>query len=296
MSSLLSARKRLVALLVIAASFAAVPAANAAGTFTGPKDYYVAVGDSLAFGYQQAKLNNSLPPNPFTYSASLFNTGYVDDFATAMHASGPNPTQTVNFGCPGETSSTLLNATNATTGCTTFGGLPIHQNHPGTTQIAAAVSFLNSHANQTSPVTLDIGANDLLAVIRGCAGDPACIQAAAPAAIGAVAQNTGIALAQLKAAAPRAKIIVLGLYNPTFTLPGGDQLTQFFNATIAQVAASQGAAFADPFNTINHGAAYPNEAASVCSQIAICTPLQDIHPFDNGYQAIADVIFGVSGY
>ena len=295
MSPLLRARRRFVALLVITASLAAVPAANAAGTFTGPKDYYVAVGDSLAFGYQQAKLNNSLPPNPFTYSEALFNTGYVDDFATLMHASGSNPTQTVNFGCPGETSSSLINATNATTGCTTF-PLGIHQNHPGTTQITAAVDFLAAHASQTSPVTLDIGANDLLAVIRGCAFDPTCIQAAAPAAFGQIAQNTTIALRRMQAVAPRAKYIVLGLYNPTFTLPGGDALTQAFNSLISSVAASNGALFADPFNAINHGAAYPNEAASVCSQIAICTPLQDIHPFDNGYQVLANTIFAASGY
>ena len=235
MSPHFSARRRLIALLVVVASFAAVPVANAATTtFTNPKDYYVAVGDSLAFGYQQAKLNNALATN--TYSEALFNTGYVDDFATLMHAKGENPEHTINFGCPGETSTSLLGATNASTGCTTY-PLPIHRNHPGTTQIGAAVAFLKAHANETSPVTLDIGANDLLAVIRGCAADPVCIQGAAPATIGAVAQNTGIALAQLKAAAPRAKIIVLGLYNPTFTLPGGDQLTQIFNATIAQVAA-----------------------------------------------------------
>lgn len=293
MSSLLSARRRLIALLVIAASFAAVPAANAAGTFTNPKDYYVAVGDSLAFGYQQAKLDNALATN--TYSEALFNTGYVDDFAAAMRASGENPEKVINFGCPGETSSSLLSATNATTGCTTY-PLPIHRNHPGTTQIAAAVAFLKKHANETSPVTLDIGANDLLAVIRGCAFDPTCIQTAAPAAFFQIAQNTTIALRSMKAVAPRAKYIVIGLYNPTFTLPGGDALTQAFNSTIAGVAANEGATFADPFNAINHNPAYPNEAASVCSLVAICTPLQDIHPFDNGYQAIADVIFGVSGF
>lgn len=293
MSLLHSARVRFVALAVIAASLIAVPAAGAAGTFQNPKDYYVAIGDSLTFGYQGAKVaacagtGCSSPDTQFT-------TGFVDDFAAAMHAGGPNPTQVVNFGCPGERSDTLLNATNATTGCTTY-PFPIHRNHPGTTQIQAAVAFLQSHANQTSPVTFAIGANDLLGAIAGCNFNPTCIQGAAPAVIQSVAQNTAVALAQVRAAAPRAKVIVMGLYNPLFTIPGGDQLTQVFNSTIASVAAGAGATFADPFNAINHNPAYPNEAASVCSQIAICSQ-NDVHPFDNGYQTLANVIFGVSGY
>jgi lysophospholipase L1-like esterase len=294
MSSLFSARGRVVALLVIAASFAAVPAANAASS-ARPGENYVAVGDSLAFGYQ----GNTIAACAATGCANpdaLFRTGYVDDFAAAMRTRpGHNPEKVANFGCPGETSSTLLNATNATTGCTTY-PFPLHRNHPGTTQIAAAVAYLKKAGDDVNTITFDIGANDLLGTIRTCNNDPVCIQGAAPAVIGAVAQNTAIALGKLRAAAPKAKIIVLGLYNPAFTLPGGDYLTDsVFNPTIAGVAASFGALFANPFQTINHGAAYPNEAASVCSQINICAA-GDVHPFDNGYQAIADVIFGVSGF
>jgi hypothetical protein len=97
--------------------------------------------------------------------------------------------------------------------------------------------------------------------------------------------------------APTAEIIVLGLYNPQVTLPGGDQLIEgLFNPTMANVAASHGAFFANPFPTINHGAAYPDEQTSVCAQIAICTDPQDDHPFDNGYAAIADVVWQASGY
>ena len=294
MSSLSPARRRLVALLVIVASFAVVPAANAAST-PKPGETYVALGDSLAFGYQ----GNTIAACAATGCANpdaLFKTGYVDDFATAMRTRpGHNPEKVVNFGCPGETSSTLLTATNASTGCTTY-PFPLHRNHPGTTQIAAAAAYLKKAGDDVNTITFDIGANDLLGTIRACNNDPVCIQGAAPAVIGAVAQNTAIALGKLRAAAPKAKIIVLGLYNPAFTLPGGDYLTDsVFNPTIASVAAGFGASFANPFQTINHGAAYPNEAASVCSQINICAA-GDVHPFDNGYKAIADVIFGVSGY
>ncbi len=293
MSTLIRTRLRVLALLVVVASFAAVPAAHAGGQFKNPKDVYVALGDSLAFGYQGAKIA-ACAPTGCTTPDTLFTTGYVDDFAAAMRAGGGNPTQVVNFGCPGETSSSLLNATNATTGCTTY-PFAIHRSHAGTTQIAAAVAYLRANANQVNPITFDIGANDLLGAIAGCGYNPVCIGGVAPGVITTVAQNTANALGQLRAAAPRAKIIVLGLYNPLFNVAGSDGLTQYFNSTIAGVAASFGASFADPFQTINHGAAYPSEAASVCSQINICAA-GDVHPFDNGYQAIADVIFGVSGF
>jgi hypothetical protein len=130
-------------------------------------------------------------------------------------------------------------------------------------------------------VTIDIGANDLLA------GDT----------VAHVAQNLGFILGEIRAAAPTTEIVVMGLYNPLFTVAGADQLVEdVFNPTMAQVASQFHAFFADPFPAINHAPSFPNEAASVCAQIAICTLLHDIHPFDNGYAAIANVIFAASGY
>ncbi len=170
------------------------------------------------------------------------------------------------------------------------------------------MAFLNAHPRQTSPITIDIGANDLLGTVRSCAaanpgnlpGELSCIQATAPTTIATVASNLGTILGALRNAAPTAEIIVMGLYDPLFTLPGADALVDGpgpnFNSTMAGVASQFGAFFADPFPAINHGSAYPNEASSVCSQIAICTVLQDIHPFDNGYAAIAGVIWQASGY
>src|SRR5204863_2011412 len=99
--------------------------------------------------------------------------------------------------CPGETSSTLINATNSTTGCTTYNApaeargqpLPIHVDHPGKTQLQAAVDVLQSVGKRVSPITIDIGANDILGAVNGCtSGTPpntvislSCVQAAAPA-------------------------------------------------------------------------------------------------------------------
>ena len=53
------------------------------------------------------------------------------------------------MGCPGETSSTLIN-----------GGICPYS--PFSSQLAAAVAYLQANAGKVSPVTLDVGANDVL--------------------------------------------------------------------------------------------------------------------------------------
>lgn len=289
-------KRWLLASVVVVSGFLAAPAAKAnppAGHVTPPKAYYLALGDSLAYGYQQAKFNSQFP----NVDPATFNTGYVDDFAAKLARLSPG-IRVINEGCPGETSDSLITG-NGPRKCATGGGWPsVWLHHPYTgSQLSDAIAFLTAHPRQTSPVTIDIGANDLLATERACAGNPVCISQQAPITIGHVAQNLGDILGQIRAAAPTTEIIVMGLYNPQFNLTGSDTLIESgFNSTMADVASRFNAFFADPFPAINHGPAYPDEQTSVCSQIAICTALQDIHPFDNGYAAIANVIFGASGY
>lgn len=129
MSAVSYSRSRIACILaVLVTVVAAAPAAQARGPkFKKPRGVYLALGDSLAFGYQEAKELAGLP-NP---SPSLFDTGYVDDFAAGFGATYPG-VETVNLGCPGETTDTLISATNATTGCTTY-PFGIHVNHRGMT-------------------------------------------------------------------------------------------------------------------------------------------------------------------
>src|SRR6184192_3863539 len=65
--------------LVSSASVSAGPA-----SFNQPKHYYLALGDSLAFGYQQAKFNAEAAAGGV--DATTFNTGYVDDFGAKLRA------------------------------------------------------------------------------------------------------------------------------------------------------------------------------------------------------------------
>jgi hypothetical protein len=51
-------------------------------TFDPPKQIYLALGDSVAYGYQQATFDAGLPP-------SAYDTGYVDDLAARLRQLRP---------------------------------------------------------------------------------------------------------------------------------------------------------------------------------------------------------------
>ncbi|HST54494.1 MAG TPA: SGNH/GDSL hydrolase family protein [Solirubrobacteraceae bacterium] len=284
--------------LIAVAALCLAPATQASNTKSRSASVhasYLALGDSLAFGYSQAKFNSLLPSEP----ASAYNTGYVDDFGKVLRLFHPG-LRVVNDGCPGETTDSLINGP-----CQYQLAFPLHHPYSGgvaSSQLSDALAYLAAHPGSVNPITIDIGANDALAVNRACNADPACIAAQAPALITHIATNLGSILQQLRAAAPNAQIIVLGLYNPFgATIAGADQLTMALNTAEAQVAGSVNARFADPFPLFNPAGA--REQPTLCVLTNICTPLVDIHPTDLGYLALAGVVarqyafhFGFGGF
>jgi hypothetical protein len=68
--------------------------------FNPPKSYYLALGDSVSFGYQASK---AVPG----FTAEGFDTGYVDAFADDLRRIQPT-IEVVNYGCPGESSTTFI--------------------------------------------------------------------------------------------------------------------------------------------------------------------------------------------
>jgi lysophospholipase L1-like esterase len=296
MTSRTSLRSRALLGLAIAATalIAAAPVAQAGSPKNTPKKYYLALGDSLGFGYQAYKV---VPP----FAASQFTTGYVDRLESQLKTIKPD-IQTVNKSCPGATSGEL----NSTPGCTTY-PFPLHDPYaPGNSQLQDAVAFINAQKAKVSPISINIGPNDLLRFINGTCGGLSnleCVANGAPAVFAQVAGNLGQSLAQLKAAAPDAKLLVLGTYNPFQAAPGGaaaNPLLQQFNAVLASVAAGAGAEFADPYPAFNGASPQPQ---TICSLTLMCGDLippagpdGDIHASDAGYAVLGDLLWDVSGY
>ena len=284
--------RRLYALLaaLIAILVSTAPAVAASGQFQAPRKYYLALGDSLAYGYQDAKFQAEFP----NVAAASFDTGYVDGFAASIHVLRPD-VGVVNFGCPGETTASYFEA------CAwhALKGLPLHDSYDSS-QEAAALAFLNAHPDQVSPITIDLGANDALGLITDtCKLSSTCIAQRLPAVLQSVAANLGRALADLRAVAPRSEIIVMTYYNPLYVVdPATDSLVGQLNGVISAAASPGGARVADAFPVINQNPSLSSEAASVCAFTGMCFPPPggDIHANDAGYALIAGQFWAASGY
>jgi lysophospholipase L1-like esterase len=286
-------KRTLVGFLVLTAAIAVPATASAKSSKQSSKSKvgYVALGDSLAFGYQQAKYNALLPSEPPT----AYKTGYVDVFSKLLAKAKKSKVRTTNLGCPGETTDSLLGLAP----CPYHPPFRLHVNYPGS-QMAAAVAAL-SRKRKPAAITIDIGANDALATINKCNADPTpypdagvCILAKAPATYDHIAANLTTILTNIRAVAPRTPLIMIGLYNPLTAQLGtsSDVLAKQLNARLASVSAAFGAKFVDPLSVFNPPG--DTEIPTLCSLTAVCGPLKDIHPTDAGYRALGKLAFATA--
>jgi lysophospholipase L1-like esterase len=278
-------RSSVVHLAAVGAAFvlsATAPSAGQRAKFNPPKQYYLALGDSIAYGYQARKARAGLPP-------AAFNTGYVDVFAGRLRQIQPGLT-VVNYGCPGETTTTFIGG-----GCpaTTF-GFPLHDAFEGA-QLGAAIAFLRAHRGEVSPITLTLWGNDVREFVASCP-DEACVARGLPQLVDEVTNNLRFILDHLREAAPDAEIIVTGSWDSYLdSLEFADPLFQVLNGSMAATAASTRVRFADPFPLFNPAGDLDAEIQALCTMTLLCTQ-QDSHPSDIGYRALAELVFGVSDY
>lgn len=265
----------LTALLFTAAHFfvATSPAhARAAYTWVGPKANYLGLGDSLAFGFQ--------PDLDWSH-------GYVQDYYNNLKTHGT--TSLTNYGCNGEKSNTFIN-----------GGCPyafaLHNYYLGS-QLNAAVSYLKNHAGTVSPVTLDMGANDLLpdidvstcTVSANWATDLANLHAnmvntILPKLIAALTNSAGQRTGDL---------ILMNYYDPYINAcPNSLVYVQQINAEMTADAAQFNLPLADVYS----GFGGANMGTNICTNTWICSIFKDIHAKDAGYQIIANAFIAADSY
>jgi len=280
-------RRRTVQAVVVCAISAAwlVPLtfAGTAQSASSPQSYYLALGDSIAYGFQPAKQKAGLPP-------SGFNSGYVDVFAARLRTVAPK-IRVVNYGCPGESTKTFING-----GCPGRGDVKgLHDVFKGS-QLDAALAFLRAHPGQVSPITLTLYGNDLFELVDQCKGDFACAQARSPRSFAQFGSRLTSIFKRLQAAAPKAAIIVTGGWNFNIDdLRGTDPLFGSLNTTIGRVAAGTKVRFANTYPVFNPKGSLAREKAKICAFTFMCSK-GDPHPTNTGYRAIADLVWATSGY
>jgi lysophospholipase L1-like esterase len=238
-----------------------------------PQSYYLALGDSMAYGFQPTKAN--APP-------SAVRTGYVDLFARGLRKLS-RKIEVVNYGCPGESTVTFVRG-----GCDWLKqGGKLHDPFRGS-QLGAAEAFLRAHPGKVSPITVTLWGGDLA---------PLSAQGKrAPRAIASFAKRFDAILKRLRAAAPTAEIIVTGAWNPEADrLEQMQPLYRSLGAAIERVAAASRVRVAKMFRTLDGPGNINAQKARLCSLTFYCSK-GDPHPTDAGYRAMADAFMSASGY
>ena len=276
------------AVAVIAASVAACSAP------ASPASYYLALGDSLSQGVQPDAAGVSVETGQ----------GYADQVYAALHP-GHLALRLVKLGCPGETTSTMIN-----------GGIC---RYPGGSQLAAAVSFLRAHRGHVFLVTIDIGANDP----EECGNwaslgkVTSCLITGVPH----VVTNLATIIRRLRAAAdPGMRIVGMNYYLPALAewregTTGqaiarlSERLAAGYNELLEQAYTRSGARVADvfgAFDSANFGdrvmmpgvGVVPRNVALICQWTWACAvPPRgpDQHANEAGYGVIARTFLGAAG-
>jgi GDSL-like Lipase/Acylhydrolase family len=232
---------------------------------------YLALGDSIAFG-QNPLISSG---NPRSYR------GYPEVIGTII------PHSVTNASCPGETSGSLLSGVAPDNGCRAWkAAFSLHADYE-TTQIAFAQSYIAANPD-TKYVSISIGANDLLLVLKKCAGNPACIQAALPGALAAYGQNLGVTYTLLRKAGFTGKFVALTTYAPNYNDPLFVAGLTALNGVTAQVTTAFGGVVADGFGTFKF---FADKAGGDSCAAGLLIKLPDgtcdIHPSQKGRDILA---------
>jgi lysophospholipase L1-like esterase len=260
--------------MLLAVSGTATSGTSARPVYQPPQGYYLALGDSMAYGFQPTKAN--APP-------SAVDTGYVDLLAARLQKLSPK-IQVVNYGCPGESTVTFTRG-----GCDWLKhGGKLHNGFRGS-QLKAAEAFLRAHPGKVSPITVTLWGNDLPFPLSRNAKR-------APRAIASFGSRLTSILKQLRATAPTSEIIVTGAWNPEADrLALAEPLYRSVDAAIGRAARASRVRVANMFPALDGTGNVKAQQARLCSLTFYCSK-GDPHPTDAGYRAMADAHMAASGY
>lgn len=272
----------LAALLLLLAG--AVPAAAAQPNALRGTDY-LALGDSVAFGYRPSAVT---PPATYLDAANF--VGYPEVFA------GQSGLRLANASCPGETTASMItpgaqsngcqNSVGSPTGYRTF--FPLHVSYSGT-QLDYAVRYLLAHP-RTRLVTIDIGANDLFVCQQTTADQ--CTGSSFQAALTEISRNLTTIYSALRTKAHyRHDLVLVSYYSLDYRDPTLVAQIQALNAALAGPTQRFGGEVADGFGAFQQ--ASQSTGGDPCAAgllIALPTGGCDVHPTLHGQQVLAAAV------
>jgi lysophospholipase L1-like esterase len=243
---------------------------------------FVALGDSIAFGYDPALQGSS---------ASSF-TGYPE-VVIGDSRKLKKFTTLANLACPGESSGSFLDATKPDFHCREYkAALGLHVPYQGT-QMSEALFYLTTDSN-VGLVTINIGGNDLVLLQLACNFQAACILNGLPAVLAQYGQNLAAILATLRTAGNyTGTIVLLTQYSPDYRDPLQTGAVSALNSVAIEVASYFGVVIADGFGAFQKWAAKKKTGGDTCAAgLLVLMPSGgcDVHPSSRGQRILAEAI------
>jgi len=252
---------------------------------------YLALGDSVAFGY----VPSEAVPAPNYRSAHSF-VSYPEDVARALHV------RVWNAACPGETTASMLKPAAPSNGCENSPGspvgyrtqFPLHVQYQGT-QMAYALKYLAAHRH-TKLVTINIGANDAF-LCQETTADHCTSPAELVALVNKIQANLTAIYTQIRNVAHyRGLLVALTYYSLDYSDPVQSAQSRLLDAVIANATKPFGGKVADGFAAFKG----PSEASggSPCAAgllIKLPDGTCNIHPSRAGHLLLARAIEKVVG-
>jgi hypothetical protein len=203
-----------------------------------PNTTYLALGDSVAFGYNPVSAANH--PKEIK-----FFTGYPEIIKSTV-----NPAS-ANASCEGETSGSFLDVNAADNGCHAWraAGNAMHVEYSSNAQSQMAFALNYTRKGGITKVSVGIGANDLLLLQTSCAiqngGSTSsaaffgCVQNGLPATIGGAVNNVVGIVSQLRGSGYRGQIVLVTYYTPLYN-PADPNFQAIYALDRELVRAAQG--------------------------------------------------------
>jgi len=280
---------------VAASLMTALPASATPVTRSAADGTYLALGDSVAFGYVPPQAVP--PPNYFDPGSFV---GYPEDVAQALRI------RVSNASCPGETTASFLVPGARSNGCENSPSstitayrtqYPLHVQYQGT-QMQYALKYLAVHRD-TRLVTIGIGANDVFLCQETTAD--ACVSAAEfQAVLQEIQANLTTIYTLIRDVAHyHGLLVALTYYSVTYSDPAQVAGTEALDSVIASVTEKFGGKVADGFAAFEGpSAAFGGYPCAAGLLIKLPDGTCNIHPSHAGQlllaQAIEDVVGALS--
>ena len=257
-------------------------------TGTDQNGTYLALGDSVGFGYVPAQA----VPAPNYFDAHSF-VGYPEFLAQQLRE------RVFNASCPGETTASMLSPDGVSNGCenSPFSSVgyrtlyPLHVEYQGT-QMQYALQFLADHKN-TRLVTIDIGANDVF-LCQETTQDHCASSSELAGVASTIATNLVTTVGELRSTGYQGPIVILTYYSLSYSDPTTIAGTLFLDAAISSAAQTSGAIVADGFTAFEGPALnFGGDPCAAGLLIRLPDGTCNIHPSAAGQQVLADAIAGV---